>query len=82
MGDPNGNLIKGSLARFVKEGCRVIICATRTSGETVDAVIALQQQGYELLELLQVKAKQKQRAESNIAMAIRIIKEAEEIINA
>ena len=37
QGDPNSRLFK-SLPHFVEMGCHVIICATRTSGKTVDLV--------------------------------------------
>jgi len=40
QGDPNR--LKESLDFFVKIGCDVIVCATRTSGATVNAVSALQ----------------------------------------
>lgn len=41
--DPHrGRLINGSLDLFVNVGCDVIVCATRTSGATVNAVKALQ----------------------------------------
>ncbi len=46
QGDPNSRLFK-SLDRFVNIGCKVIICATRTSGKTVHAVNALARQ-YEI----------------------------------
>jgi hypothetical protein len=39
QGDPNSRLFD-SLDRFVKVGCTVIICATRTYGRTVEAVNA------------------------------------------
>jgi len=42
-GDPGGRL-PTSLALFVREGCEVIICATRTRGSTVTAVEALHPQ--------------------------------------
>jgi len=37
QGDPNSRLAE-SLEIFVKEGCHIIICATRTRGNTVDLV--------------------------------------------
>lgn len=37
QGDPTGRLAE-SLELFAREGCNVIICATRTSGRTMDAV--------------------------------------------
>jgi hypothetical protein len=36
-GDPDSRLVK-SLKHFVEIGCKVIICATRTDGKTVEAV--------------------------------------------
>ena len=41
QGGPNGRF-RESLELFATSGCDVIICATRTSGQTVDAVNALQ----------------------------------------
>jgi hypothetical protein len=40
QGDPNSRLFK-NLDRFVKIGCKVIICATRSRGATVEAVNSL-----------------------------------------
>jgi len=40
QGDPNG--LKESLDFFVRIGCDVIVCATKTGGATVSAVNALQ----------------------------------------
>jgi len=40
--ESGSRLVKESLNLFVTMGCEVIICATRTSGATVDAVNALQ----------------------------------------
>jgi hypothetical protein len=39
QGDPAGRL-PHSLDLLIREGCHIIICATRTRGETVDAVKA------------------------------------------
>lgn len=40
QGDPNSRLFD-SLEHFVKIGCKIIVCATRTRGGTVEAVEAL-----------------------------------------
>jgi len=40
QGDPNSRQFR-SLDHFVSIGCKVIICATRSRGDTVDAVNAL-----------------------------------------
>jgi hypothetical protein len=82
QGDPYGNLEKGILDRFVREGCNVIICATRTHGKTVDVVAKLQQLGYRLVWLQQVKVGPTEREASNLVMANRIMKEAEELFSA
>lgn len=58
QGDPNGRLIKESLDLFLKIGCDVIICATRTSGGTKDAVDALQLQGFDVNWLEQSRRSQ------------------------
>ncbi len=83
QGDPNGRLVKESSARFVREGCQVIICNTRTYGQTVDAVNELQQKHkYEVVWLQQVKAEASAQHSSNLEMANRIIGEVEKIISA
>jgi len=43
QGDPNSRLFN-SLKRFVEVGCEVIVCATRTSGMTVQVVSDLSSQ--------------------------------------
>jgi hypothetical protein len=40
QGDPNSRLFK-NLDRFVKIGCKVIVCATRSRAATVEAVNSL-----------------------------------------
>jgi len=40
MGDPCTDL-RGRLLALKKQRCQIIICATRTNGETIDAVIEL-----------------------------------------
>ncbi len=40
QGDPNSRLFN-SLDHFVKIGCKVIVCATRSRGATVEAVNSL-----------------------------------------
>src|SRR5580693_7524427 len=37
QGDP-GSRLGASLQEFIKEGCDIIVCATRTRGETVELV--------------------------------------------
>jgi hypothetical protein len=83
QGDPNGRLVRESLARFVRQTCQIIICDTRKYGQTVDAVNKLRQKHeYEVVWLQQGKAEPSAQHASNLEMAKRIIREVEEIINA
>jgi hypothetical protein len=82
QGDPNGRLGE-SLALFVKKACNVIICATRTSGQTFNAVGGLEQRGYEIVWFQQdVKANAAEQEPSNLVMARKILKKAEKVIGA
>jgi hypothetical protein len=47
QGDPNSRL-GASLKRFIKIGCKVIICASRSYGSTVDLVNAAANSGYQI----------------------------------
>jgi predicted kinase len=78
MGDPNSRLA-ASLELFVKEGCKVIICATRTRGQTVDAVNNLAKR-YEVTWFEQVRSASSKHQASNAAMARRIFRAAEKAI--
>ena len=82
QGDPGagGRLLK-SLPLFVKLGCMVIVCATRTKGKTVETVEKLQPD-YEVLwfEQKAVKSSIPEQQVSNIAMAKQIIGEVEKTI--
>lgn len=76
QGDP-GSRLKESLLLFVKAGCQVIVCATRTRGQTVKAVEELQPD-YEALWLEQaVNSSVPEQQASNTAMAQRIVEEVE-----
>ena len=79
QGDPSSRLEK-SLRLFVKVECTVIVCATRTRGQTVKAVEKLQPD-YELLWLEQdVRLSVSEQEASNNAMAQRIVGEVEKAI--
>ena len=81
QGDPNGRL-EESLLLFIEVGCKVIICATRTRGQTVNAVNKLKQ-SYELVWLQQDdKSDAPEQEASNLAMAKKIVEEAEKVIGA
>jgi hypothetical protein len=47
QGDPNSRLAK-SLQRFIELKCRVIVCACRSYGATVDVVSAAGASGYQI----------------------------------
>lgn len=64
---------------FVSLGCEVIICATRTTGKTVNAVNALP--GYEIVWLEQrSQSAPFEQVLSNLAMARHIVEETEKSI--
>lgn len=79
-GDPGSRLAK-SLRLFVKLGCKVIVCATRTRGQTVDVVHKLEP-SYEILWIEQIATKPADRESSNLGTAKRIAKEIENLVNA
>ena len=71
--------IQASLDLFVSLGCDVIICATRTTGKTVNAVNALP--GYEAVWLQQQSQSAPfEQVLSNLAMARHIVEETEKSI--
>ncbi len=47
QGDPNSRL-EESLKRFVEIGCKVIVCASRTYGQTVEIVSKAAESGYNI----------------------------------
>ncbi len=81
QGDP-GSRLPESLQEFVKKGCRVIVCATRTRGQTVSAVSQLAP-SYEVLWINQfVVPKSSEQESSNQRMAKQIVAEVETVIHA
>ena len=79
QGDP-GSRLEESLLVFVKIKCTIIVCATRTRGQTVKAVENLQPD-YEVLWLEQeVRSSVSEQVASNNAMARRIVEEVENSI--
>ncbi|HKY28772.1 MAG TPA: hypothetical protein VJM12_12605 [Pyrinomonadaceae bacterium] len=76
QGGPN---LKESLDLFVRIGCDVIICATKTSGATVDAVNALQ--GFDVHWLEQrEQSKPHEQVLRSLIMAREIVERVEELI--
>jgi len=79
QGDPDSRL-ENSLNLFIKKECDVIVCATRTRGQTVEAVEKLSKFDYEIKWLEQNYVKPVEQDKNNLAMAKDIIKEIEAII--
>lgn len=77
--NPNSRWIKESLNLFVRTGCDVIICATRTSGAKVDAVNALQ--GFDVQWLDQPEKSQPyEQVLRSLAMAREIVERVDVLI--
>jgi hypothetical protein len=71
--------INESFDLFLRLGCEVIICATRTTGNTVTAVNSLP--GYEVVWFeQQAQSDPIERVFGNLAMARRIVEETEKAI--
>ena len=79
QGGPNGRLIKESLDLFVRIGCDVIICATRTSGRTVEAVNALQDFDVHWLEQ-RAKSQTYEQILRSLAVARNLVEKVEALI--
>jgi hypothetical protein len=76
QGDP-GSRLEESLLLFVNVKCTVIICATRTRGQTVSAVESLQPD-YKVIWIEQdVRSIVSEHEPSNRAMARRVVEEVE-----
>jgi hypothetical protein len=76
QGDPNSRLAT-SLGYFVSVNCQIIVCATRTYGQTVDAVNKLNGD-YEILWVDQtVAGKHSDMNNSNYRVAKKIVEEVE-----
>lgn len=78
QGDPGGRLQK-SLDLFVQENCDIIICATRTRGETVTSVEALFP-AYEIVWASNYFSREKNTHQSNQLFARHMILLLEEIM--
>lgn len=61
QGDPNSRLF-GSLKEFARKNCDLIICSTRTSGATVNAVSSLHSSdNYEIIWATNYRSNEKSR---------------------
>lgn len=69
QGDPNSRMFK-SLQNFAKANCDIIICSSRTSGATVNAVEDLKTNyKYEIVWLTNYRSKEKNQQSLNILSA-------------
>ncbi|WP_431287444.1 hypothetical protein [Roseateles chitinivorans] len=68
QGDPNSRL-GTSLARFVENKCKVIICASRSYGGTVDLVHTAANAGYEVKWVDKIKVDPREHGRANATMA-------------
>lgn len=75
----NSGRMQASFDHFVSHGCELIICATRTTGKTVNAVNALPVSEVVWLEQRAQSAPFEQVL-SNLAMARHIVEETEKFI--
>lgn len=75
-GDP-GSVLEESLRLFARLGCQLIICATRTRGQTVDAVGRLAP-SFEVLWFNQENSSDQEF--NNNKMAMQIVAESEKVI--
>lgn len=64
QGDPGGRM-QTSLQYFKDEGCDIIVCATRTSGSTANAVKSIFYRGYDIVWLSTYYSDKKDIAKSN-----------------
>lgn len=73
QGDPGSRIFK-SLKLFTKSKCQIIICASRTSGSTVNAISELNgKYGYEIIWTANYTSKEKQHRPLNKLFSNNII---------
>lgn len=73
QGDPNSRL-GASLKRFVESKCKVIICASRSYGGTVDLVQAAASAGYDLKWVDKDKVDPREHGQANAAAAAELFR--------
>ena len=80
QGDPNSRLF-ASLKKFSLANCDIIICSTRTSGGTVDAVSALHtSHGYEIVWVTNYRSSEKNKSTLNDISAKHIFTLVQQIL--
>lgn len=81
QGDPNSRLPQ-SLSEFVAQGCDIIICATRTRGNTVNVVNDMNaNHGYDIIWTSNLFSKEKDINYLNTTFANHILAIVNDIIN-
>ncbi len=81
QGDPNSRLF-ASLKEFVKAGCDIIICSTRTSGSTVWAVEDLYRlNGYDNIWVTNYRSNEKNQSDLNSLSAQHIFELFENVLS-
>ncbi len=79
QGDPKSRLLK-SIPLFVRNQCNIIVCATRTRGETVELI--KEQENYEIIWHKKSRIKGVvQQEESSTKMANTIMEKIVDLIN-
>jgi hypothetical protein len=82
QGDPGGRLTRGSISMFVREECEIIVCATRTRGQTVEAVENLKPQ-FSIKWIQKLRdADESQREQINNTLASDILKQIQTLTHA
>ena len=79
-GDPDSRL-KSSIDEFVLLDCNIIICATRTSGQTVNDVSDLNKLGYEIIWVTNYRSYEKPKDTLNELSAQHLFILLNDIIN-
>lgn len=64
QGDPDSRQEK-SISEFVSKNCDIIICASRTRGETVDTVFNTKKDGYRVIWVTNYRSKEISHSELN-----------------
>lgn len=80
QGDPNSRIFE-SLTKFSSHNCDIILCSTRTSGATVDAVSALHvSHGYDIVWVTNHRSSEKPQATLNDISAKYIFSLVQQVI--
>ena len=77
-----GEILDKSLKLFLKERCKIVICATRTRGQTVNTIENLKTNNYEIIWFEQVPESDNIEQEVvNLRVAKKIFGEVEKVLS-